>query len=132
MKKLSLLLTIFGISISSQAEIGIFPRIIEFGTIAISDSYSPRRSIEITNHNQKKSVKLRLTQDCSNSFRFTNFNCFLELGPRQTCELEVEFEPQRIGYQSCSLRVFENGYLVDQLDISGGGTPPKLDTKKQE
>jgi hypothetical protein len=92
-------LTLGLMSSTAFATINAFPTWVNFFNVKIGMFQSQRVTVQNLNG---PAEQVSVSNSCFGDF-MVNSMCNLTLGPNDSCSIDVQFQPRREGYQSCSI-----------------------------
>jgi hypothetical protein len=102
-------------SSTAFATINAFPTSVNFFNVGIGLFQSQRVTVQNLNG---PAEQVSVSNSCFGDFMVSNM-CNLTLGPNDSCSIDIQFQPRRQGYQSCS--IFISGLRGGGANVSVSG-----------
>lgn len=119
MKKSIVFLTLGLMSSTAFAGLNVFPTSVSFFNVKVGMFQS--QSVTVQNANGP-AEQVSVSNTCFGDFNVANY-CNLTLGPNQSCSINIQFQPRREGYQSCSIFIRGLHGGGGNVSVSGQGVP---------
>lgn len=115
MQKCMVFLTLALMDSTAFATINAFPTSVSFFNVSVGMFQS--RQVTVQNLNGP-AEQVSVSNSCFGDFMVNNM-CNLTLGPNASCSIDIQFQPRREGYQSCS--IFISGLHGGGANVSVSG-----------